>query len=75
MVTSGVGRGSILELYIGNAFDKILRKETPEDTYLFGYADDIATVIKVRRMDEAQRSLHDIHIKAKAAVITTQVDW
>ena len=53
-VTSGTAQGSILGPDLWNAtYDEILRIEMPEDTFLVGYADDIAAVIRDRNTDES----------------------
>ncbi|TDG38669.1 hypothetical protein AWZ03_014909 [Drosophila navojoa] len=48
-VTGGAAQGSILGPDLWNiSYDDILRLEMPEDTFLIGYADDIAAVITAR---------------------------
>lgn len=65
-VTSGAAQGSILGPDLWNAsYDEILKIEMPEDTFLVGYADDIAAVIKARSTDGAQRKLRQVMIRTK----------
>lgn len=66
-ITSGAAQGSILGPDLWNAsYDGILRLEMPEDTFLVGYADDIAAVIQVRSIEDAQRRLRQVMIRTKA---------
>lgn len=65
-VTSGAAQGSILGPDLWNAsYDEILKIEMPEDTFLVGYADDIAAVIKARNTEDAQRRLRQVMIRTK----------
>lgn len=65
-VTSGAAQGSILGPDLWNAsYDEILKLEMPEDTFLVGYADDIAAVIQARTTEDAQRKLRQVMIRTK----------
>ena len=60
-ITSGAAQGSILGRDIWNAFyDGILRMDMPENTFLVGYADDIAAVITAKNVDAAQLKLNQV---------------
>lgn len=66
-VTSGAAQGSILGPDLWNAsYDEILRIDMPADTFLVGYADDVAAVIKARTTDEAQGKLRQVMIRTRA---------
>lgn len=66
-VTSGAAQGSILGPDLWNAsYNEILRIEMPADTFLVGYADDIAAVIKARSTAEAQGKLRQVMIRTRA---------
>ena len=66
-VTSGAAQGSILGPDLSNAtYDEILRIEMPEDTFLVGYADDIAAVIRGRNTDKVQRRLRQVMMRTKS---------
>lgn len=57
-ITAGAAQGSILGPDLWNiAYDGILRMEMPRETFLVGYADDIAVIITARDVDELQRLL------------------
>jgi len=65
-VTSGAAQGSILGPDLWNAFyDELLRIEMPDDTFLVGYADDIAAVITARNIEEAERKLSQVMIRTQ----------
>lgn len=65
-VTSGAAQGSILGPDLWNAsYDEILRIDMPKDTFLVGYADDIAAVIQARNTEDAQRRLRQVMIRTK----------
>lgn len=58
-ITSGAAQGSILGPDLWNiTYDGILRIEMPENTYLIGYADDLAAVITAKTTEEARRKLN-----------------
>lgn len=60
-ITAGAAQGSILGPDLWNvAYDGIFRMEMPEDTFLVGYADDIAAVITARDTEDAQRRLNQV---------------
>ena len=60
-VTAGAAQGSILGPDLWNAaYDGILRMEMPENTFLVGYADDIAAVIIARDVELAQMRLRQV---------------
>lgn len=66
-ITSGAAQGSILGPDLWNAtYDEILRIEMPADTFLVGYADDIAAVIRARSISEAQGRLRQVMIRTGA---------
>lgn len=66
-VTSGAAQGSILGPELWNAsYDFILRMDMPEGSFLVGYADDIAAVIQARTIEEAQRRLNQVMIRARS---------
>ncbi|KAL7723971.1 hypothetical protein ACLKA6_017962 [Drosophila palustris] len=63
-VTAGAAQGSILGRDLWNiAYDEVLRIDMPDDTFLVGYADDIAAVITARNTDYAQRKLTQVMIR------------
>lgn len=65
-ITSGAAQGSILGPDLWNiTYDEIFNIEMPEDTFLVGYADDIAAVIKARNVVEAKRKLRQVMIRTK----------
>lgn len=65
-ITSGAAQGSILGPDLWNiSYDGILGLDMPEDTFLVGYADDIAAVIQARNTEEAQRRLRQVMIRTK----------
>lgn len=65
-ITAGAAQGSILGPDLWNAsYDDILRLEMPEDTFLVGFADDIAAVITARNVTEAQRKLTQVMIRSQ----------
>lgn len=66
-ITSGAAQGSILGPELWNiSYDGILRMEMPDDTFLVGYADDIAAVIIARNAQEAQRRLNQVMIRTSS---------
>lgn len=66
-VTAGAAQGSILGPDLWNImYDEILCIDMPEDSYLVGYADDIAAVITARDTEAAQRKLNQVMIRAQA---------
>lgn len=65
-ITSGAAQGSILGPDLWNiTYDEILRIEMPDDTYLVGYADDIAAVITARNTEEAKRKLNQVMLRTR----------
>ena len=57
-VTSGAKQGSILGPELWHiSYDGILKIDMPPDTYLVGYADDIAAGIAGRVIEAIQRKL------------------
>lgn len=65
-ITAGAAQGSILGPELWNiSYDDILHIEMPSDTYLVGYADDIAAVIAARNMEEAQSKLNQVMLRTK----------
>lgn len=65
-ITSGAAQGSILGPDLWNvSYDGILKMQMPEDSFLVGYADDIAAVVTARNTIEAQRKLRQVMIRAK----------
>lgn len=66
-VTSGAAQGSILGPDLWNAsYDEILRIEMPPGTFLVGYADDIAAVIKARDTEEAEIRIRQVMVRTSA---------
>lgn len=66
-ITAGAAQGSILGPDLWNVmYDDILCIDMPEDSYLVGYADDIAAVITARNTQEAQRKLNQVMIRTQA---------
>nr|AMS38369.1 hypothetical protein [Bactrocera tryoni] len=66
-VTSGAAQGSILGPDLWNiSYDAILKLEMPDESYLIGYADDIAAVITARDTEEARRKLNQVMIRTQA---------
>lgn len=60
-VNAGAAQGSILGPDLWNiSYDGILRMEMPDDTFLVGYADDIAAVITARDTEDAKRRLNQV---------------
>lgn len=58
-VTSGAAQGSILGPDLWNiAYDSLLRLEMPDECVLVGYADDVATLIAARTVEQAQIRLN-----------------
>lgn len=65
-ITSGAAQGSILGPDLWNiSYDEILKIDMPENTFLVGYADDIAAVIQARNTEDAQRRLRQVMIRTK----------
>lgn len=65
-ITAGAAQGSVLGPELWNAmYDEILTITMPADSYLVGYADDIAGVIVARDTNEAQRKLNQIMIRTQ----------
>lgn len=65
-ITSGAAQGSILGPDLWNiTYDGILRAEMPRDSFLVGYADDIAAVIKGRNVEDVTRKLRQVMIRVK----------
>lgn len=66
-ITSGAAQGSILGPDLWNvSYDEILCIDMPDDTYLVGYADDIAAIITARDTTEAQRKLNQVMLRTQA---------
>lgn len=66
-ISAGAAQGSILGPELWNiSYDDILHTEMPSDTYLVGYADDIAAVITARNMTEAQSKLNQVMLRTKS---------
>lgn len=66
-ITAGAAQGSILGPELWNInYDDILGIEMPVDSYLVGYADDIAAVITARNMEEAQSKLNQAMLRTKS---------
>lgn len=58
-ISSGAAQGSILGPDLWNiTYDDILRIEMPEETYLIGYADDLAAIITAKNIEQARRKLN-----------------
>lgn len=65
-VTSGAAQGSILGPDLWNvSYDEIFDIELPHDTFLVGYADDIAAVIMARDVEDAKRKLRQVIIRTR----------
>ncbi|KAJ8980479.1 hypothetical protein NQ317_013232 [Molorchus minor] len=62
-----IWKGSILGPDLWNiSYDGILKMEVPRNTFLVGYADDIATVVVARDIEEAQNGLNQVMRRAGA---------
>lgn len=60
-ITAGAAQGSILGPDLWNvSYDSLLRLKMPKDTFLVGYADDVAAVIVARSTELAQFSLNQV---------------
>lgn len=60
-ISGGAAQGSILGPDLWNAsYDGILRMEMPDDTFMVGYADDIAAVMIARDVEDVQRKLNQV---------------
>lgn len=60
-ITAGAAQGSILGPDLWNiSYDDILCMEMPENSFLVGYADDVAAVITARDTESAQRTLNQV---------------
>ncbi|KAJ8977407.1 hypothetical protein NQ317_003188 [Molorchus minor] len=66
-ITGGAAQGSILGPDLWNiSYDGILKMEVPRNTFLVGYADDIAAVVVARDIEEAQNGLNQVMRRAGA---------
>lgn len=66
-ITAGAAQGSILGPTLWNAsYDDIFQLGMPEDTFLVGYADDVAAVILARSTEQAQEKLGEVMRTVKA---------
>lgn len=64
IITSGAAQSSILGPDLGNiSYIDILRMEIPQETFLVGYADDIAAVTSARDIEEAEGKLRQVVIR------------
>ena len=60
-ITSGAAQGSILGPDLWNlSYDSLLRLEMPDETQLVGYADDVASLIAARDVDQAKLKLRTV---------------
>lgn len=65
-ITAGAAQGSILGPDLWNAvYDDIFRIDMPDDTFLVGFADDVAAVITARNTIEAQRKVNQVMIRVQ----------
>lgn len=57
-VTAGAAQGSVAGPDLWNdVYDDLLGIDTPEETFLVGYADDVAAVVFARSVEQAQRRI------------------
>ncbi|KAG8235913.1 hypothetical protein J437_LFUL015245 [Ladona fulva] len=73
-ITNGVAQGSILGPNFWHAlYNRLLRIDMPERTFLVGYADNIAAVIEARNPELAQLQLNQVMRSPQAAATTVSL--
>ena len=63
-MTAGAAQASVLGPDLWNlAYDSLLKLEVPEETILFGYADDVAALISARSLERTQEKINQLMLR------------